>query len=475
LGVVAGTIHFARQWREVQRRISFAKPAQHPFLSHQLRTLAAGYRLSALPEIRLLNGGGSPCVTGGRKPIMLLPQAWLKTCTAEQLRLAIAHELAHLERGDLLWNGFVAACRVALFFHPLVWWGARRQLAAQELACDERALGRTGSSPAVLAGMLLQGIETSAATSCASAAAMIGAGSTVRERIVAMSREFGSPAPATAALFTLAAALLLAPFSLAEQGESESPSSSSTKKVETKSGGQKSFSGGAASGSASASGGGGGRTFSSATAEARAITSGDGQGKTEKPATESPGDSVNPPAKKSGSSTSSRVQQKMTSTNDGSGEKWTRTTTAEENGREITIEESEGHIRVVIKNMETGKEVVTEAKNAEELLKKSAAAHGVYRRYVGPKGTVKAAVGAGQGGAAAGGGAIGKAGGAADGDGGINLGEFGLPNLPDGLKAPDAKALLKEQLRELRNNAEVRGTPLEELLEQVEREVDAEK
>ena len=67
------------------------------------------------------------------------------TLSPEDLRLALAHEMAHVKRGDLRLALLPAAMQVLFFFHPLVWLASAEWAAAREEACDALALQATGA------------------------------------------------------------------------------------------------------------------------------------------------------------------------------------------------------------------------------------------------------------------------------------------------------------------------------------------
>ncbi|HTQ40370.1 MAG TPA: M56 family metallopeptidase [Pirellulales bacterium] len=91
------------------------------------------------------------------KPCVIFPSGMLKTSpspltgegrgegdepaveplTLDEIRLILAHELAHLKRHDLAWNALAAISHVLLYFHPAVWLASRRSRQEQELSCDE--------------------------------------------------------------------------------------------------------------------------------------------------------------------------------------------------------------------------------------------------------------------------------------------------------------------------------------------------
>jgi len=75
---------------------------------------------------------------GWRRPVLLLPAAWRDWPRAE-LRAVLAHELAHVARGDFA-RWLLAQMAVAMhFYHPLVHWLAGRLRLEQELAADATA------------------------------------------------------------------------------------------------------------------------------------------------------------------------------------------------------------------------------------------------------------------------------------------------------------------------------------------------
>ncbi len=94
-----------------------------------------------------------PMSWGFRRPVILLPEA-ARQWAPESLRLAILHEAAHLRRLDPLTRALAGLVCVFYWFHPLVWWAARRQRLESEKACDDRVLA-AGSEPTSYAELLL--------------------------------------------------------------------------------------------------------------------------------------------------------------------------------------------------------------------------------------------------------------------------------------------------------------------------------
>lgn len=80
-----------------------------------------------------------PVTWGIWRPLILLP-ADSAEWSSEWRRIVLLHELAHIKRRDCL-TQMVANWACALYwFHPLVWYAARRVRVERELACDDYVL-----------------------------------------------------------------------------------------------------------------------------------------------------------------------------------------------------------------------------------------------------------------------------------------------------------------------------------------------
>lgn len=88
----------------------------------------------------------APAVIGWFRPIVFLPASVLTGLTEEQLRLVIAHELAHIQRLDAFVNVFQVSVEALLFYHPAVWWLSRRIRTEREHCCDETAVALCGNA-----------------------------------------------------------------------------------------------------------------------------------------------------------------------------------------------------------------------------------------------------------------------------------------------------------------------------------------
>jgi beta-lactamase regulating signal transducer with metallopeptidase domain len=110
--------------------------------------------LKRAPRLWLSDEAGSPVLVGAARPAICLAPSLVRACTASELRLVMAHELAHLKRRDLLWAWLPSIAGWLFFFHPLVWLAGREWRLAQELACDELAIRVTGA-PALEYGQMV--------------------------------------------------------------------------------------------------------------------------------------------------------------------------------------------------------------------------------------------------------------------------------------------------------------------------------
>jgi hypothetical protein len=143
LGAGAGVVRIlVGVWgvRECRRR---SERIADPALTGLLEELRAQMRVARRVEARELAGLPAAATVGWLRPVVLLPSDW-REWADEELRAVLAHELAHVRRGDYL-AGLVARLGVALhFYHPLVYWLAARLHLQQELAADALGAGHAG-------------------------------------------------------------------------------------------------------------------------------------------------------------------------------------------------------------------------------------------------------------------------------------------------------------------------------------------
>ncbi len=103
--------------------------------------------LPRLPELLTTPGDGSPVLMGVFRPAIVLPESVLAEGVTADVRLLLAHELAHWKRQDLLWSWLPSVVQILLWYHPVVWLAGKPWRLTQELACDEMALRATLAPP----------------------------------------------------------------------------------------------------------------------------------------------------------------------------------------------------------------------------------------------------------------------------------------------------------------------------------------
>ncbi|HXS03457.1 MAG TPA: M56 family metallopeptidase, partial [Rhodanobacter sp.] len=143
-----------RQWLRMRRLLGTAEPLADPALQALCAQRASALGLRRCPPLYVCADIDSPQVNGLRQPVVLLPA--VHAMTPAESAMAIAHELAHLRRGDL-WLGWLPAIAGRLFFfHPLVRWALREYAFEREAACDAEVLRQTGMLPHAYAQLLLR-------------------------------------------------------------------------------------------------------------------------------------------------------------------------------------------------------------------------------------------------------------------------------------------------------------------------------
>ncbi|MBC8104900.1 MAG: hypothetical protein H7Z41_20185 [Cytophagales bacterium] len=104
------------------------------------------------PRIVVSDQIPSPFIVGLLRPVIVLPTS---TLSLPEIRMALAHELAHLGRGDL-WLSLVPSLAEAIFFFlPVARWSARECALCREEACDSAAVAYLGTDWLAAYGQLL--------------------------------------------------------------------------------------------------------------------------------------------------------------------------------------------------------------------------------------------------------------------------------------------------------------------------------
>src|SRR5262245_37560522 len=95
-----------------------------------------------------------PLAFGTRRPAIVIPSV-AETWDDDRRRAVVMHELGHVARHDCLTERMAAVACAIYWFHPAVWWVARRLRVERELACDDRVIA-AGTEARDYAGHLLE-------------------------------------------------------------------------------------------------------------------------------------------------------------------------------------------------------------------------------------------------------------------------------------------------------------------------------
>ena len=121
---------------------------EDPLLERLVDDLRSNMDLARKITIMVSEKVVSPCVGGVLVPLLLLPVSMVNgSIPTEDLKVMLAHELAHIKRHDYLVNVGQMLIEAVLFFNPAVWLISRAIRIEREICCD--TLGSTYSeSPA---------------------------------------------------------------------------------------------------------------------------------------------------------------------------------------------------------------------------------------------------------------------------------------------------------------------------------------
>ncbi len=144
------------RWRSVRRLCREAQPTRRAVLHQLLRLEAENLGIRWQPEIRWSAQADGPLLAGIGRPKIVLPDRVKESLDEAELRLILAHELAHLKRRDLLWNWLPTIVGWLFWFHPMVWLMKRGWTEAQEAACDELLIQTRVARPAEYGRLLLK-------------------------------------------------------------------------------------------------------------------------------------------------------------------------------------------------------------------------------------------------------------------------------------------------------------------------------
>lgn len=155
-GVSVGILGIVSQWRSTRRLIRNSIKLEHEQIEIDRDLLAEYFRVRKLPALLEAHDLHTPLLAGLRHTKIVMPHSLLDDKSPAQLRMMVAHELAHIKRRDLWWAWLAIIARVLFFFHPLAWLAKKESRLTEEMAADELAVTVCRLKPVEYAGMLVE-------------------------------------------------------------------------------------------------------------------------------------------------------------------------------------------------------------------------------------------------------------------------------------------------------------------------------
>lgn len=126
----------------LRRNCKVIHPADlDPALAEVVRDFSASRSVTLATSDRM----SVPSALGFFTPMIVIPSWALRELTAEEFRVILLHEFAHLRRRDHWTNLLQKMVRALFIFHPAVWWIERELSIEREMACDDDVLAETGN------------------------------------------------------------------------------------------------------------------------------------------------------------------------------------------------------------------------------------------------------------------------------------------------------------------------------------------
>jgi beta-lactamase regulating signal transducer with metallopeptidase domain len=136
LGAIALAMHFLRQQRRFQ--FELGRLTEYDGIFHS----------------EFMHGG--PALVGIWHPKIVVPADFMQRYSQQEQRLIIAHERAHLQRGDAFVNLVCTLLQCLFWFNPLIYTAARMFRFDQELACDAAVMLYHPKSHSIYANAMMK-------------------------------------------------------------------------------------------------------------------------------------------------------------------------------------------------------------------------------------------------------------------------------------------------------------------------------
>jgi beta-lactamase regulating signal transducer with metallopeptidase domain len=137
-GLVVHLVRLSLGLRQTYR-LTFTGTTPPPqWLAALAREIAQRLR-GQLCLVRVSTKASVPMVMGVLRPVILVPAGFVTGLPPAALRALLAHELAHVQRHDFLFNLLQVLAESLLFYRPATWWLSRQIHDEREHCCDDVA------------------------------------------------------------------------------------------------------------------------------------------------------------------------------------------------------------------------------------------------------------------------------------------------------------------------------------------------
>jgi len=222
------------QAKYLRQRMADSTPAS-PALVSLAQSIAADFRLRRTPALRISHDDDSgPCLIGLLRPVVFLPPGFETDFAQTEQRLVLAHEIAHVARGDMAATFVALALQAAQWPNPLAHLSFAAFRTDQEAACDAFVLSRCQSVRGA-AGNYASAILKSVRTQTNTPAFGLALAHPVKERLMLLKSQKKSPARLIAGLLAASAFTAVSLAATASYGFADAPEAQASKETKKKS------------------------------------------------------------------------------------------------------------------------------------------------------------------------------------------------------------------------------------------------
>ena len=183
-GSAAVVLWVGGQFVELRRRRRRATGATPAALVEEFHRVARRLGIERPPELLISGEAHSPMATGLVRPAVILPAAVVARASRSEIRVILAHELAHCRRGDLWINWLQLVLLAIWWFHPVFWWVHRAMRERREDCCDDLLLAHGLTTHQAYCEVLIHTAqELSGAWGGKTVLALSGAGQSLAQRV----------------------------------------------------------------------------------------------------------------------------------------------------------------------------------------------------------------------------------------------------------------------------------------------------